>query len=80
MQLTNYKTAAAAAAAANKRSLSASNLDIDSLKKKPERGIYTPPSGKYSTTAEGTGGSGAGGGGINKNRVFNSNRRGGGRY
>jgi len=63
--------------------MSTSNLEIDSLKKKPERGIYTPPSGKYSTTADKltvTAAAAAGGGGQgNKHRLFNSNRRGGGR-
>lgn len=69
----------ATAAATNKRSLSASNLEIDSLKKKPERGIYTPPSGKYSTTTTATTTAATEATATNKRRIFsNANRRGGG--
>ena len=56
-----------------KRTLSNSGLDIDGSKKKlPERGIYTPPSGKYSTNTNNGNGNG-------KRRTFSTgaNRSGG---
>ena len=61
--------------AASKRSLSVSNIDTannDPNKKKPERGIYQPPSGKYSTNTQTS---------SNKRRIFGANRRSaGGRF
>lgn len=58
--------------AASKRSLSVDTANNDSNKKKPERGIYTPPSGKYSTNTQTS---------SNKRRIFGANRRSaGGRF
>ena len=53
----------------------ASNTDFDGAKRKfPERGIYTPPSGKYSTTNTSNASSGNN---IKRRTYSNGSNRGG---
>lgn len=75
---------------AAKRSLSVSSADtdLDGNRKKPERGIYQPPSGKYSTASNAANGANGSNGNGFKRRTFSGgashrggfNQRGRGRF